>query len=263
MDLAQLTANPELLTAYLESLSYEPWKQLSGEAATIAISSIITSQIILMKGENLVRLAYPLNTNYKRGGKVRATFALNTKTAQQLLKLENAIKDRLGSSGMMRKTDIRSMHESFVSAPSPKYPSHTASFDLRVDAPKTALYQQIENPNSSGWSTVPIEFSDISKFSLMSLRIAPTLIWKGNGKMAIKFVIKQGIVAYEEEIPPPVDEVRADRGYRVVGDAVLRIFWIMPEDAWLRPKSLVTLPGFACYYGIPRDDDPDLLAAGV
>jgi hypothetical protein len=259
MDLAQIATNPELLASYIDGISFEPWKQLTGEAASIAISSVNSSQVILLKGDNLSRLAYPLNTNYKRGGKIRSTFAVNTKTAQQLLKLENALKDRLGSSGMMKKTDIKSMHESMVNAPSQKYPSHTASFDLRVDAPKTALYQQIENPEADGWSTVPIDFTSIPKFSLMSLRIAPTLVWKGNGKMAIKFLVKQGIVAYEEEVPPPVDEVGRDRGCRVCCDTRLREYFIMAEDEWLKPTSLVVLPGYALYCGAPRDDDPDLL----
>lgn len=248
MDLAQLATNPELLTSWIDGITFEPWKQLTGEASTIAISSISSSQVIVLKGENLARLAYPLNTNYKRGGKIRSSFAINTKTATQLLKIESALKDRLGSSGMMKKTDIKSMHESMVNAPSTKYPSHIACFDVRVDAPKTALYQQIENPESSGWSTVPINFDDIAKFSLMSLRIAPTLVWKGNGKMAIKFMLKQGVVAYEEEIPPPVDEVCREQGCNLVCDRVKRTWFIYPEDKMLRPKSFVCVPSRSNHY---------------
>ena len=242
MDLSQLATNPDLLASYIDGISFEPWKQLTGEAATIAICSVKSSQVIILKGENMARLAYPLNTNYKRGGKIRATFAINTKTASQLLKLETAMKDRLGSSGMMKKTEIKSMFESAVAAPSQRYPSHTASYDLRVEAPKSSLYQMIENPTESGWNTVPVEFSDISKFSLMSLRIAPTLIWKGNGKCAIKFLVKQGVVAYEEELPPPIDEVCLTRGCRVVFDYLKRSYFICPEDIALRPHSMVCTP---------------------
>ncbi len=264
MNLADLVTNPELLSSYLDGVSFEPWKQLTGEAQTIAISSVSASQVIILKGDNLCRLAYPLNTTYKRGGKIRATFAITSKTAQALLKLESALKDRLGSSGMCKKTDLKTMFQSSIAAPTAKYPSHTASFDLRVDAPKTTLYQQVENPETSGWNTMPIDFSDIAKFSLMSLRVSPSLVWKGNGKVAIKMMLKQAIVAYEEEIPPSVDEVRDEYGCRVCFDVVLRVYFILPEDDWLTPRSLcaVLADNWICYFGgpnSPRADDPDLL----
>ena len=249
MDLAQLATNSELLSSFVEGVTFEPWKQLSGEASSIAISKVTSNSVLLLKGEHLVRLAYPLNENYKRGGKIRATFALTTKSASAMLKIENALKDRLGSSGMMKKADIKANFESAISAPSQKYPSHTASFDLRIDAPKTALYQMIEKPTETGWDTTPIDFKEISKFSLMSLRVSPTLVWKNTtGKCAIKFLVKQGVVAYEEEIPPPVDEVCLHEGVKLVCDKVLRVYWIHPEDDKLTPKSLVCTPSASRHY---------------
>lgn len=206
-DFATFTTNPEILSNYIENIIFEPWKKLDGDAAAISICTISTKQMILLKGENMVRLAYPIRTTFLRSGKVRATFAITSKTAAQFVKVENALKDRLGSSGMMKKAEIKSTFTSCVSAPTPKYPSHTVAFDFRVEAPKTILYQMVENPTESGWNTLPIEYLEVSKFSLMSLRITPTLLWKGNGKCAIKWMVKQGVVAYEDEIPPPVDEV--------------------------------------------------------
>lgn len=265
MNLADLAVKPELLTSYLDGVSFEPWKQLTGEAQTIAISSISASQVIILKGENLCRLAYPLNTTYKRGGKIRATFAITSKTAQSLLKIETALKDRLGTSGMVKKPELKSMFQSSISAPTAKYPSHTVCFDLRVDVPKTTLYQQVENPDTSGWNTMPVEFSDIAKFSLMSLRVSPSLVWKGNGKVAIKFTLKQAIVAYEEQIPPSVDEVGNRNGCRVCFDMLKRVYFILPEDDMLTPRSLcvVLADKWICYFGSPSDTDPDLLDMGI
>lgn len=242
MDIGKVAATPELLSSFLEGLTFEPWRQLTGEASSIAISSVKSSQVLVLKGEHMARLAYPLNDTYKRGGKVRATFAINTKTAVTLLKIENAIKDRIVSSGMMKKMDMKMMFESSIAAPSQKYPSHTASYDLRVEAPKTSLYRMIENPTDSGWSTVPEEYTEIQKFSAMSLRVAPTLVWKGNGKCALKMQLKQAVVAYEENLPSPVDEVSARDGCQIACDTWKRTWFVMPMDNLLTSKSLIVWP---------------------
>ena len=110
---------------------------------------------------------------------------------------------------------------------------------------------------SVGWSTLPVDYDTISKFSLMSLRIVPTLIWKNKEKCAIKWLVKQGIVAYEEEIPPSVDEVVMQR--LVYNKRTGRACVEVDTDSGLEPQSLVLLPYYACYYGVARDDDPDLL----
>ena len=240
MDFSAFATNPELATSYIDGITFEPWKKLDGDAQAISICSITSPQVLILKGENLVRLAYPLRTNFMRSGKIRATFAVNSKTAAAFVKLESTLKDRLGSSGMMKKTEIKSTFQSCVAAPSAKYPSHTVSFDLRVEAPKSSLYQMIENPTDSGWNTVPVEFGSISKFSLMSLRIAPTLLWKGNGKCAIKWMVKQGIVAYEEEIPPPVDEVGSS--CMIYNPRERKIYRRYILDTPLRPTSLICIP---------------------
>jgi hypothetical protein len=240
MDISSFTTTPELLASYIDGVTYEPWKQMSGDASAISICSITTSQQLQLKGDHMTRLAYPIRTTYMKGGKVMAKFAVTPKTAAQIIKIENAMKDRLGSSGMMKKAEVKATFQSIVSAPSAKYPSHTLSLVLRVETPKTALYQMIEDPQKEGWNTVSVSYEDIAKFSLMSLRIAPTLLWKGNGKCAIKWQVKQGVVIYEEETPAPLDEVSGLACVmRVPGTD--RLYMLARKDA-LRPTSMTCTP---------------------
>jgi len=243
MDLSTFTTDPSQSAAFVEGMTFEPWKKMSGDAAAITISTISSSNVLLLKGENLVRLAYPIRDNFVKNGKVRATFAINSKTATALLKLESAVKDRLGSSGMMKKTELKSTFQSIVNAPSTKYPSHTVAFDVRIEQPKTALYAMTESEGGGGsghgWATIPLEYDSISKFSLMTLRVSPTLIWKGNGKTAIKWLVKQGIVAFEEEIPPPVDEVGAS--CIIYNPREKKMYRRYILDMPLRPTSLICI----------------------
>ena len=79
-------------------------------------------------------------------------------------------------------------------------------------------------------------------------------------------LLKQAIVAHEDEIPPPVDEVCARDGYRLCCDRVTRLFWILPEDTWLRPISRMLIGNMVLYYAGPNSpaiDDPDLRAMGI
>ncbi len=208
MEFGAVTTSQDSLQAYLDSVSFDAWKKLDGDAAAISICNITSSTPLIFKGEHMTRLAYPISTTYMRRGKVRATFAVSSKTAAAMVKLESALKDRIGSSGMMKKTEIKQTYQSCVHGPTAKYPSHTLQLEMRVETPKTSLYAQVPKSSGSGWDTDPVDYDAIQKFSLMSIRVAPTLLWKGNGKCAIKFQVKQGIVAHEEEIPAPVDEVR-------------------------------------------------------
>ena len=210
MDLSSIS-DPALLQSFLDGLSWEPWKSMGGDANSVTFSNLTSSQVIILKGQNLVRLAYRMNDNYVKGGKIRATFAIDSKLAALIVKMEQTIKGRLVSSGMMKKGELNAKFQSIVTAPTEKYPSHVIHLQVRIDSPKTVFTTMTETEGGSstsvGWSSTPVEYEMIQKFSLMSLRIVPMLIWKNSEKCALKWLIKQGVVAHEDEIPQPVDEV--------------------------------------------------------
>ena len=88
MDLSTFATDPAQLSGFVDGLSWEPWKRLSGDASAITIATVTSSNVLLLKGKNLVRLAYPLRDTYAKNGKIRGTFAVSLTLAQQIVKLE-------------------------------------------------------------------------------------------------------------------------------------------------------------------------------